>query len=273
MSPEKRIRKNTASARKLRSNLGSFSNGQWYCDCPESPEAEFHKAGKDTKNAGKWFWRCPKSRDAGCKFWLLEEEEELRKSRLVRMGLLDSPQLKTPSPNKRKRGEDPMSLVRGSGSRNVIEIKDEDSPASTLAHDDELEELYNATPSRKTAKTTTILTPRQTTREMAPEPTTPGSSSQTAVASRFQALDVFSTPSQFPREADSNKQTKSILAGAILDLLKSKNIELDDLTTLKIEHMIGLEIKQHEAVVSQCEMTIEKLSRRSEQWKSIVLQE
>ena len=80
-------------------------------------------------------WRCPKSRDAGCKFWLLEEEEELRKSRLVRMGLLDSPQLKTPSPNKRKRGEDPMSLVRGSGSRNVIEIKDEDSPASTLAHD------------------------------------------------------------------------------------------------------------------------------------------
>jgi hypothetical protein len=133
--------------------------------------------------------------------------------------------------------------------------------------------LYNGTPSRKAAKPTSISTPRQTTREAAPAPTTPGSSSQSAVASRFQALDVFSTPNRPQQQADSERQTKSVLAVAILDLLKSKDIELDDLTALRIEHMIGLEMKQHEAVVNQCEMTIEKLSRSCEEWKRIATQE
>ena len=136
-----------------------------------------------------------------------------------------------------------------------------------------MEDIYNATPSRKAAKTTAISTPRHTTREMALELTTPGSSNQSAVASCFKALDVFSTPNQPPREIDPSEQTKSILAAAILDLLKSKDIPLDDLTVMKIEHMIGLEVDQHVAAVSRCEKTIEDLSKRSEHWKSIALQE
>jgi hypothetical protein len=133
--------------------------------------------------------------------------------------------------------------------------------------------VYCATPSRKAAKTAAIATPRQTTREMALEPTTPGPSSQSAVASRIQALDVFSRPNQPQREIDPSNQPKSMLAAAILDLLKSKDIQLDDLTVMKIEHMIGLEVDQHEAAVSRCEKTIENLSKRSEHWKSIALQE
>lgn len=105
---------------------------------------------------------------------------------------------------------------------------------------------------------------------MAPEPTTPGSSSQ---STRFQALDLFSIPNPPQPETHPSKQTKSILAAAILDLLKSKNVQLDDLTVMKIEHMIGLEVDQHAAAVSRCEKTIENLSRRSEHWKSIALQE
>jgi hypothetical protein len=38
-----------------------------------------------------------------------EEEEELRKANLARMGLMDSSLLQTPSSNKRKRGNDPIS--------------------------------------------------------------------------------------------------------------------------------------------------------------------
>jgi hypothetical protein len=108
---------------------------------------------------------------------------------------------------------------------------------------------------------------------MAPEPTTPGPSSQSAVASRIEALDVFSTPNQPQREIDPSNQPTSILAAAILDLLNSKDIQLDDLTVMKIEHTIGLVVDQHEAAVSRCERTIENLSRRSEHWKSIALQE
>jgi hypothetical protein len=108
---------------------------------------------------------------------------------------------------------------------------------------------------------------------MAPQPTTPGSSSQSTIASQFQALDVFSTPNPPQPETHPGKQTKSILAAAILDLLKSKNVQLDDLTVMRIEHMIGLEMDQHAAAVSRCEKTIENLSRRSEHWKSIALQE
>jgi hypothetical protein len=133
--------------------------------------------------------------------------------------------------------------------------------------------VYCATPSRKAAKTTAITTAHQTTREMAPEPTTPGLSSQSAVASRIQALDVFSTPNQPQREINQSNQPKSTLTAAILDLLKSKDIQLDDLTAMKIEHMIGLVEDQHEAAVSRCEKTIENLSRRSEHWKSIALQD
>jgi hypothetical protein len=65
----------------------------------------------------------------------LEEDYELRKARLVRMGLLDSAVTKTPSLNKRKMGDDPMSLIRGDGNRDVIKVKEEASPAGTLAHE------------------------------------------------------------------------------------------------------------------------------------------
>jgi hypothetical protein len=64
----------------------------------------------------------------------LEKDHELRKARLVRMGLLDSAVMKTPSPNKRKRGDDPMSLI-GDGNQDVIEVKEEASPAGTLSHE------------------------------------------------------------------------------------------------------------------------------------------
>jgi hypothetical protein len=47
-------RNETESAKKFRSNTGTFLDGKWYCDCPDSPEAEYHMAGPGTKNAGKW---------------------------------------------------------------------------------------------------------------------------------------------------------------------------------------------------------------------------
>jgi hypothetical protein len=65
----------------------------------------------------------------------LKEQEELRKAQLVSMGFLNSPVPKTPTPNKRKRGEDPMSLCRGDGNQNVIEVKEEESPTGTLIHE------------------------------------------------------------------------------------------------------------------------------------------
>jgi len=54
MSPENPNRNEIKSAKKFWSNTGSFSDGKWYCDCPESPEAVFLKAGKETQNAEKW---------------------------------------------------------------------------------------------------------------------------------------------------------------------------------------------------------------------------
>ena len=65
----------------------------------------------------------------------MEEDHKLRKAQLVQMGLLDSAVTKTPSPNKRKMGDDPMSLIRGDGNRDVIKVKEEASPAGTLAHE------------------------------------------------------------------------------------------------------------------------------------------
>jgi hypothetical protein len=130
-----------------------------------------------------------------------------------------------------------------------------------------------ATPSRKVAKATILSRPSQKMRETAPEPTTPGSSTQSAVASRFQALDVFSTPTQLQRELNPSEQTLSALSVAIIYLLKSKEIQLDDEIEMRLEHMIGLEIDQHEAVVSRYKKTINELSRRITDWKNIALQE
>jgi len=76
--------------------------------------------------------RCPKNRAKCCKFWLLDEEEEIRKAKLVRMGLLDSTLPETPSTNKRKRASDRSSPVRESGIRLAFEVKEEYSP-TTLA--------------------------------------------------------------------------------------------------------------------------------------------
>jgi hypothetical protein len=63
----------------------------------------------------------------------LEEEEELRKSRLVRLGLLDSRAPKTPSPNKRKRGADRADEIQ-----NETEVKEENSPTGTLSAGDSM---------------------------------------------------------------------------------------------------------------------------------------
>jgi len=50
-------------------------------------------------------WGCHKLRGAACKFWLLEEHEELRKAKILR--------------------------IRGDETYNVIEGKEQDSVAST----------------------------------------------------------------------------------------------------------------------------------------------
>lgn len=54
MSPENIVRTDTGSAEKPRPNLGRFSGGKWYCDCPESPESKRYQASEGTENEGKW---------------------------------------------------------------------------------------------------------------------------------------------------------------------------------------------------------------------------
>jgi len=61
----------------------------------------------------------------------LEEEEELRKARLVKLGLLDLRAPTTPSPNKRKRGADRADEIQ-----NETEVKEENSPTGTLSAGD-----------------------------------------------------------------------------------------------------------------------------------------
>lgn len=54
---------------------GRFEDSQWFCDCADAQlPADRFKVRKDGPNKGRWFYTCQRKGEAGCGFFLWEED-------------------------------------------------------------------------------------------------------------------------------------------------------------------------------------------------------
>jgi hypothetical protein len=186
----------------------------------------------------------------------------------VSYGLLDMPPPKTPPSTKRPREDDsgigrsldnPWSLSKRKPE--PIYVPDDDEPGSPLSQTivpDDMEEFVDPdTPSRKARKRSSISTPRGTARE---GPGRASKSMPTSSGKGKQPITVASGSGYRPEDEALPHLATSRLSTAVLKLLRSENLELDDTTVVKLCHTIDLEMVQHKAVVEQYEKAISELS-------------
>jgi len=140
-----------------------------------------------------------------------------------------------------------------------IYVPDDEEPSSPLSQTIVPDELVgyvdHDTPSKKARKRTIISTPHgegpRRASQFMPAPSGKGKEPMAASGSGYR-----------PEHETLAHITTSSLSTAVLDLLRSENLELDSPTVVKLCHTIDLEVVQHKAVVAQYEKTVSELSRQ-----------
>ncbi|OKL58111.1 hypothetical protein UA08_06723 [Talaromyces atroroseus] len=62
---------------------GRFIEGVWHCDCDPRLPAEHFQTKKAGVNRGRWFYTCQKPQSEGCKFFLWEDDAQVREKQTV----------------------------------------------------------------------------------------------------------------------------------------------------------------------------------------------
>ncbi|KAH7060748.1 hypothetical protein B0J12DRAFT_650008 [Macrophomina phaseolina] len=217
---------------------GKFDAGVWYCDCVDNgaplPAAKF-KVRKEGPNKGRWFWTCQKKGEAGCGFFLWEEDASVRMEGAV----LDGGSVGGARSGFDTRTAPAPHAANRSAKRKFQEEVDGEEPETEDEDEEDDEYGWRKDVGVEAAISSALdaaMTPTPRKALKGREGATPGGSSMmTPVSARRGLADTAGTPASArlgmttttPSSVKGDDAANDTLVPEVLQLLKEKGVNMD----------------------------------------------